>query len=60
MTFAGNPRNEIPEDLPFKLTDYLELVELKGRVIQEEHCLFLSNYDCLDYSSFVKNIEKLQ
>jgi len=36
MPFAGNPRQEMPFGLPFKLTDYLELVELTGRVIRED------------------------
>jgi len=36
MPFAGNPRQEMPFGLPFKLTDYLELVELTGKVIRED------------------------
>ncbi|MGR6872395.1 transposase [Pseudomonas sp. HK3] len=36
MPFAGNPRQDMPHGLPFKLTDYLELVELTGRVIRED------------------------
>ncbi len=36
MLFAGNPRNNMPAGLPFKLTDYLELVELTGRVIRDD------------------------
>jgi len=36
MPFAGNPRNDMPAGLPFKLTDYLELVELTGRVIRDD------------------------
>ncbi len=36
MQFAGNPRNNMPHGLPFKLTDYLELVELTGRVIRDD------------------------
>ncbi len=36
MPFVGNPRNNMPCGLPFKLTDYLELVELTGRVIRED------------------------
>jgi REP element-mobilizing transposase RayT len=27
LAFAGNPRNNMPEGLPFRLTDYIELVE---------------------------------
>ena len=36
MPFVGNPRQDMPTGLPFKLTDYLELVELTGRVIRED------------------------
>jgi len=36
MPFAGNPRNDMPGGLPFKLTDYLELVDLTGRVIRDD------------------------
>lgn len=36
MLFSGNPRNNMPAGLPFKLTDYLELVELTGRVIRND------------------------
>ncbi|CAG8998276.1 MAG: hypothetical protein CENE_00218 [Candidatus Celerinatantimonas neptuna] len=34
--FVGNPRQAMPEGLPFKLTDYLELVELTGRVVRDD------------------------
>jgi len=34
--FAGNPRKAMPEGLPFRLTDYLELVEWTGRIIRED------------------------
>jgi hypothetical protein len=33
--FAGNPRKNMPKGLPFRLTDYLELVEWTGRAILE-------------------------
>lgn len=36
MPFVGNPRQDMPDGLPFKLTEYLELVELTGRVIRED------------------------
>ena len=36
MPFVGNPRQNMQQGLPFKLTDYLELVELTGRVIRED------------------------
>jgi hypothetical protein len=34
--FAGNPRKEMPKGLPFRLKDYLELVDWTGRAIQED------------------------
>ncbi|WP_460751549.1 transposase, partial [Marinomonas epiphytica] len=33
--FVGNPRENMPEGLPFKFTDYLELVDITGRIIRE-------------------------
>ena len=35
--FVGNPRVNMPDGLPFRLTDYLELVDWIGRQIREEH-----------------------
>ena len=35
--FAGNPRQDMPEGLPFCLTDYLELVDWTGRIIREDN-----------------------
>ena len=35
MPFAGNPREPMPAGLPFRLTDYLELVDWSGRIIRE-------------------------
>ena len=34
--FAGNPRQDMPNGLPFKLTDYLELVDWTGRIIRDD------------------------
>ncbi len=34
--FAGNPRKDMPEGLPFYLSDYLELVDWSGRIIRED------------------------
>ena len=34
--FAGNPRQDMPQGLPFRLTDYLELVDWTGRIIRED------------------------
>lgn len=35
MPFAGNPKANMPDGLPFKLTDYLELVELTGQILRD-------------------------
>jgi hypothetical protein len=34
--FAGNPRRDMPNGLPFRLTDYLELVDWTGRILQDD------------------------
>jgi REP element-mobilizing transposase RayT len=34
--FAGNPRETMPQGLPFRLTDYLELVDWSGRILRED------------------------
>jgi len=36
LPFAGNPRNDMPAGLPFRLTDYLELVDWSGRILRED------------------------
>lgn len=36
MPFVGNPREPMPEGLPFHLTDYLELLDWTGRVIRSD------------------------
>ena len=35
LPFAGNPREPMPVGLPFRLQDYLELVDWSGRILQE-------------------------
>ena len=35
LPFVGNPRNDMPKGLPFRLQDYLELVDWTGRAILE-------------------------
>ncbi|ODB95141.1 transposase [Candidatus Thiodiazotropha endoloripes] len=35
LPFAGNPRKNMPKGLPFRLEDYLELVDWTGRAILE-------------------------
>jgi hypothetical protein len=34
--FAGNPRRDMPNGLPFRLTDYLELVDWTGRILRDD------------------------
>ena len=34
--FAGNPKEDMPKGLPFRLTDYLELVDWTGRILRED------------------------
>lgn len=36
LAFAGYPRENMPEGLPFRLPDYLELVDWTGRIIRED------------------------
>jgi len=36
LIFAGNLEENMPKGLPFRLTDYLELVDWTGRVIRED------------------------
>jgi hypothetical protein len=38
MPFAGNPREPTPHGLPFRLRDYIELVDWSGRIIREGKC----------------------
>ena len=44
MPFVGNPKENMPQGLPFKLTDYLELVELTGRAIREDKRGFIEKH----------------
>ena len=34
--FAGNPRQDMPAGLPFRLTDYLQLIDWTGRIIRDD------------------------
>ena len=36
LPFAGHPRRDMPKGLPFRLTDYLELVDWTGRAIRDD------------------------
>jgi hypothetical protein len=34
--FVDNPRRDMPKGLPFRLTDYLELVDWTGRILRDD------------------------
>ena len=36
LPFAGNPRVDLPDGIPFSLSDYLILVDWSGRIIRED------------------------
>ena len=36
LIFAGNPKENMPKGLPFRLTDYLELVDWTGRILRDD------------------------
>lgn len=36
LSFVGYPRQNMPKGLPFRLTDYLELVDWTGRLIRDD------------------------
>jgi hypothetical protein len=36
LPFAGYPRKKMPKGLPFRYTDYLELVEWTGRILRDD------------------------
>jgi hypothetical protein len=36
LPFTGYPRNEMPKGLPFRYTDFLELVEWTGRILRDD------------------------
>jgi REP element-mobilizing transposase RayT len=40
--FVGNPRNNMPQGLPFQLHHYLELVDSTGRIVREDKLGHLS------------------
>jgi len=42
LPFAGNPRDDMPKGLPFKLTDYIALVDISGRIIREDKRGFIN------------------
>ena len=36
LPFAGNPRKNMPAGLPFRLIDYIELVDWTGRILRDD------------------------
>ena len=36
MPFVGNPRQNMPNGLPFRLTDYLDLVDWTGQILRND------------------------
>jgi hypothetical protein len=36
LPFVGNPRAHMPNGLPFRLSDYLELVDRTGRILRDD------------------------
>ena len=36
MPFVGNPKQGMPQGLPFKLEDYLELPDRAGRILRDD------------------------
>lgn len=36
MPFSGNPKKDMPDGIPFRLSDYLELVDWTGRVLRDD------------------------
>ncbi|UHQ54149.1 hypothetical protein [Microbulbifer sp. YPW16] len=38
LPFAGNSRAPMPEDMPFRMQDHIELVHWGGRILREDEC----------------------
>ena len=36
LPFVGNPRNDMPKGLPFRLSEYQELIDWSGRIIRDD------------------------
>ncbi|SET46327.1 transposase [Thalassotalea agarivorans] len=43
MPFVGDPRKDMPNGLPFKLDEYIQLVDLTGRVIRDDKAGHIEN-----------------
>lgn len=44
MPFIGNPREPMPPGLPFRLDDYLSLVDWTGRTLRDDKRGAISEY----------------
>ena len=42
--FAGNPRKDMPDGIPFNLADYLELVDWSGRIMREDKRAYIPDH----------------
>jgi len=42
-SFVGNPREPMPQGLPFKLEDYINLLDLTGRAIRDDKRGYIEN-----------------
>ncbi|SFQ22492.1 hypothetical protein SAMN03084138_04414 [Enterovibrio norvegicus DSM 15893] len=66
--FVGNPRENMPEGIPFQLMDYLELVDWTGRQCREDKCGHIDNrtpeilnrlgFDSVEWLDAYKHVEK--
>lgn len=43
VPFVGNPREPMPQGLPFKLSEYLELLDWTGRIVRDDKCGAITN-----------------
>ncbi|MDX2423259.1 MAG: hypothetical protein QNK43_11345 [Amphritea sp.] len=53
LPFVGYPRKDMPEGLPFRLSDYIELVDWSGRIMREDKKGYIPDHlpnilQCLD------------
>jgi hypothetical protein len=53
LPFVGNPRKEMPKGLPFRLTDYLELVDWTARIVRDDKRGAMSD----SYSPILKQLQ---
>ncbi len=44
LPLVGYPRNKMPKGLPFRYTDYLELVEWTGRNLRDDKKVYIPDH----------------